>query len=94
MSADPIIRVSCAACDTTVEVPFDTVGEMFAADFTERHAAHESPGSEQGRSPVTPETPTAGAETGPGAPNEPQTCNYPSVGPEPSGGRTASEEGQ
>lgn len=36
---------------------------------------------------MTPETPTAGAETGPGARNGSQTCNYPSSGPEPSGGR-------
>lgn len=41
VSADPIIRMSCEACDTTIEVPFDSVGELFAADFEKRHAEHE-----------------------------------------------------
>lgn len=38
MSADPIIRMSCETCGMTVEVPFDTVGEMYATEFSERHA--------------------------------------------------------
>lgn len=38
MSAPKTITVECEACDMRVELPGDVVGELYALDFTERHA--------------------------------------------------------